>query len=202
MNNEAITTANAGIYALICTATGQKYVGCSRNVRQRIYNHFSDMKRKKHHSRLVQELYDTHGRDSFDWEVLEVISDRDQRKAAEATYIQSGLYDLNLLSSPLHESNYDRGARFRFGERNPRFLGFYTVPWGCFPSSSQAENESNGLMSSSAVHTHCMNSDRVISRLSYVQSPFLKSVGESVIGKTWRDLGFGFEPASPKKLEQ
>jgi group I intron endonuclease len=201
MNNEAITNDNAGIYALICTETGQRYVGCSADIRQRINVHFSDMKRSKHHSRLVQELYDTHGRSAFTWEVLEVIEDDEQRHAIEKEYIRSGMFDLNLLSSPIHERprclHRRKPMRDYSGEKSTRFLGFYHVPWGRYATSRQAAHESKGLISHLTVQKNCRNPDKIISKQAFGASAYLQSFGPSVIGKSWRELGFWFEPKKP-----
>lgn len=80
------------------------------------------------------------------------------------------------------------------GENNGRYMGTYHTPWGIFPSSSQAE-KNNSYMKSAAIHRICLNPDNIILRVG--KSKFLQSQGLSCIGKTYRELGFWFEPKQP-----
>jgi group I intron endonuclease len=80
------------------------------------------------------------------------------------------------------------------GENSGRYIGTYHTPWGMFPSSSQAE-KNNLFMKSAAIHRICLNPDNIIKRIG--KSKFLKDYGLSCIGKTYRDLGFWFDPKQP-----
>jgi group I intron endonuclease len=80
------------------------------------------------------------------------------------------------------------------GKNNGRYMGTYHTPWGIFPSSSQAE-KNNTLMKSAAIHRLCLNPDNIIQRIG--NSKFLQSYGSECVGKTYRDLGFWFEPKQP-----
>lgn len=77
------------------------------------------------------------------------------------------------------------------GENSVRFQGYYHTPWGEFPSSSQAQR-AHQYMKSNTIYHWCKEPDNVITRLG--NSKFLKELGESIIGKTHRDLGFWFTP--------
>lgn len=80
------------------------------------------------------------------------------------------------------------------GENSSRFIGYYHTPWGIFPSSSIAERH-HDYLKAATIHRWCINSDKLIFRLG--RSIYLKQHGSSCIGKTYRDLGFFFEPKQP-----
>lgn len=80
------------------------------------------------------------------------------------------------------------------GKNSSRYIGEYHTPWGIFPSSSLAQKSHEYLLSAT-IHRWCLNPDIKILRLG--KSKYLRSVGESCVGKTYRDLGFWFETKSP-----
>lgn len=80
------------------------------------------------------------------------------------------------------------------GKNSGRYIGEYHTPWGVFSSSSQAE-KANPLMKSAAIHRICLNPDNTIQKIG--KSKFLFDYGPACIGKTYRDIGFWFEPKLP-----
>ena len=80
------------------------------------------------------------------------------------------------------------------GENHPKFNGYYHTPNGKFITGQEAESAFDGLLSDKSIQNWCNNPDKIISKASYAQSPYLKSLDESPVGKTFRDLGFYFEP--------
>lgn len=77
------------------------------------------------------------------------------------------------------------------GENSGRFTGYYHTPWGTFPSTSQAEKNGPGMYSA-AIQRICKNPDIEIKKIG--NSKYLKKLGKSCIGKTYRELGFWYEP--------
>lgn len=77
------------------------------------------------------------------------------------------------------------------GENSVRFQGYYYTPWGKFPSSSQAE-DAHSYLKSNTINTWCKEPDKKIIRIG--KSKFLKEIGETCVGKTYREIGFWFEP--------
>ena len=75
------------------------------------------------------------------------------------------------------------------GENSGKFQGYYYTPWGVFPSSSQAEKANAHLMSNT-INNWCKSPDKIIIRLG--KSLYLQSIGLSIIGKTYREIGFYF----------
>ena len=79
----------------------------------------------------------------------------------------------------------------RIGHNNHLFTGYYVTPWGKFESSSSASIET---CSFSSIQRWCKNSTKTISPRSHNTSKYLKLLPESPIGKTFKDIGFYFEP--------
>jgi group I intron endonuclease len=76
------------------------------------------------------------------------------------------------------------------GENSAKFQGYYHTPWGVFPSTPQAQKAHPYLLSNT-INTWCKKCDVVISRTG--RSRYLQEIGESVVGKTYREIGFWFE---------
>ena len=63
----------SGIYLIRCKASGDTYVGKSKNLHQRYCQHSHDLKQGAHKNSKLQELYNTHGRKEFIMELLELV---------------------------------------------------------------------------------------------------------------------------------
>jgi len=63
----------SGIYVITCIATGQKYIGSSVNIEQRIYKHFYDLSHGDSKNKPMQFAYERYGKDTFSWEVVELV---------------------------------------------------------------------------------------------------------------------------------
>jgi hypothetical protein len=81
------------------------------------------------------------------------------------------------------------------GENNPRFKGYYITPFGTFASSKDKQIKENNISDNSII-IWCKNNTKTISKASYAFSKYLQeNFNESIIGKTFADIGFSFEPA-------
>lgn len=54
-----------GLYKIINTVNGKRYVGSSVNIRTRIYKHLNDLKKSKHVNPHLQDSFNKHGIDAF-----------------------------------------------------------------------------------------------------------------------------------------
>lgn len=79
----------------------------------------------------------------------------------------------------------------RRGANHKRFCGYYVTPTGRYASGKSACVDID-LCAETVISWCKHNPDKVISKISYDLSPYLKSLGPTVIGKTFRDLGFYF----------
>jgi group I intron endonuclease len=60
-----------GIYQILNIATGKCYVGKSRNLDSRRYDHFHDLKSNNHHSIKLQRAWNKYGPDVWEWNILQ-----------------------------------------------------------------------------------------------------------------------------------
>jgi excisionase family DNA binding protein len=61
-----------GVYAVFCKATGLPYIGSSVNMHVRTFQHISALRRHRHESKKLQDVWKTYGEDNFDIVILEV----------------------------------------------------------------------------------------------------------------------------------
>ena len=60
-----------GIYMIINTLNGKKYVGSSRNLYDRLHGHVHHLKRGTHHNKHLQAACNKYGIKNFDYSILE-----------------------------------------------------------------------------------------------------------------------------------
>ena len=65
----------AGIYVIVNTVDGKVYVGCSNNIQIRLTRHRNNLKYNRHCNGYLQSAYNKHGAESFEYRVLEVVTD-------------------------------------------------------------------------------------------------------------------------------
>lgn len=80
-------------------------------------------------------------------------------------------------------------ANVQTGENSPHFKGYYQTPYGTFSGTTQQDT-----LPYKTIIDWCKNSDKVITKRIYSHSPYLKTLGEAVIGKTFKSIGFNFIP--------
>lgn len=61
----------AGVYKITCVQTQKYYIGSSKNLLKRIYTHKYDLRKNKHHSPYMQNVYNKYGETSFTYEIIE-----------------------------------------------------------------------------------------------------------------------------------
>ena len=63
-----------GIYKIVNTVNGHKYVGSAVDIKRRWRKHKSDLKRNNHHSQILQRAWNKHGEDVFEFSIIEECS--------------------------------------------------------------------------------------------------------------------------------
>jgi group I intron endonuclease len=63
------------IYAILNTITCNQYIGSTKNSYIRKRNHFNLLRKKKHHSIVLQRAFDKHGENKFKFIVLEEVDE-------------------------------------------------------------------------------------------------------------------------------
>ena len=59
----------SGIYMLINSENNKRYVGSSKNLYDRLHQHFHNLKYNKHHSLHLQASYNKYGESNFEYEI-------------------------------------------------------------------------------------------------------------------------------------
>jgi group I intron endonuclease len=86
----------SGIYKIINLITEDFYIGQAINLRQRKTEHFSRLKRGKHHNHYLQNSFNKHGEENFKFEILLFC------EIWELTRYEQGLVD---RLKPIYNSN-------------------------------------------------------------------------------------------------
>lgn len=81
-----------GIYKIQNLENGKVYIGASRNILLRWYQHKYDLRNFRHHSEHLQKAWIKYGEDSFQFDIIECCEERDLNNK-EKFYIQ--LYKSN-----------------------------------------------------------------------------------------------------------
>ncbi|HTG95793.1 MAG TPA: GIY-YIG nuclease family protein [Pyrinomonadaceae bacterium] len=68
--NAVIDPALSGIYQILNTANGRRYIGSAVSLRRRRYQHFSALTRGLHCNRKLQAAWNRYGADSFTFQIL------------------------------------------------------------------------------------------------------------------------------------
>lgn len=66
-----------GVYEIVNTVNGKRYVGSSVNIEGRWANHRSQLNHGKHHSPALQRAWDKYGGNMFEWNVIIECKERD-----------------------------------------------------------------------------------------------------------------------------
>jgi group I intron endonuclease len=85
-----------GIYLIKCAFNGKTYVGSTKNVKQRIWDHQSALRRGKHANSHIQNAWNAYGEGSFTFEVLEYVEDKIDLLIREQYYIDTLLPLFNI----------------------------------------------------------------------------------------------------------
>lgn len=193
MNNQ-----NSGIYIIEHVPTGKTYVGASSNLKKRRYTHLRSLHLgKSHNTEMLLDYKDSAiGNSAIDFRVIEYcgIDQLSDRERFQIDALKPD-YNHNAGGGGYHDvtDEFRETMRKRLTGKQIRKVGTFVTPFGIFPSSLSASDASDGLISQSAVWNACRKSNIVITRNSYSKSAYLQNNhDESVVGKTWAELGFGF----------
>ncbi|KQY14436.1 hypothetical protein [Rhizobium sp. Root482] len=193
-----INNTTTGIYSL--TVNGKTYIGASQNLKSRVYHHKRDLHLNRHHVPAMQCDFNelNCGNSAISFSVLEYCN-FDQLRDREQFHIDTKGPDYNIRAAGggvrVITDEARENSRKRLTGKQMRYDGDFCTPFGVFPSSYQAATASDVPMSQPAIWNACKRPDTTITRSAYMRSRYLKhNHDESVIGKTWRELGFSFQP--------
>lgn len=87
-------TLKSGIYAITNLSNGKVYVGSAVNLKTRKRVHFNNLRKNKHHNVYLQNSFNKHGENSFEFSILEYVT-LDRLIIREQHWIDQ--YDFNVL---------------------------------------------------------------------------------------------------------
>jgi group I intron endonuclease len=101
-----------GIYEIVNKVNGNKYIGSSVNIEERIKRHFRLLVSGKHHSPHLQHAFGAYGENSFCTNVLE-LCDVDSLIIREQFYIDTQLPEYNVSPTAGRVSGIVRSESYR-----------------------------------------------------------------------------------------
>lgn len=102
---------NVGIYQIVHSKTGKRYVGQALNIERRWKEHLRSLSRGAHTSKYLQRAWDKYGGDSFTFAILELCQP-DELDCREQHYLDEGA-DYNVLKFARSPKGVVRSAETR-----------------------------------------------------------------------------------------
>jgi len=110
--------ASAGVYQILCVASGKRYVGSSVNMKTRMRTHRCNLKRGKHHSIHLQRAWSKYGPEAFVATVLELVADATKRVEREQFWMDThGVTDQSSGYNCLPAAGSALGCKFSYKRR-------------------------------------------------------------------------------------
>lgn len=94
-----------GIYSIVHTASGRAYIGSSKNIKSRWSYHKTYLKRNKHPNCALQNYVNKYGLDSFEFTILEIVTEDINLKVIENNYMIK--FGIGIIGS--NKFNHDKG---------------------------------------------------------------------------------------------
>lgn len=88
----------SGIYKITHIESGRFYVGSAKSIKARWSTHRQDLLKNKHHSKYLQAIYNKYGKDSIEYEIIE-LCDLEQLLVREQHYIDTLQPTLNMVKT-------------------------------------------------------------------------------------------------------
>ena len=66
-----ILSEKCGIYLITNLVNGKRYIGSSKDLYKRLYQHIWHLDRNEHENSYLQRSWSKYGKDSFEWGILE-----------------------------------------------------------------------------------------------------------------------------------
>ena len=86
--------SKSGVYEIVNTETGMKYIGSSVNLKQREYSHIYALRKGTHYNTYLQNSFNKYGESVFEFNIIE-LKKRKEIRATEQSVIDS--YDFSDL---------------------------------------------------------------------------------------------------------
>lgn len=111
----------SGIYQILNTMNGKRYIGQSRSLNNRKYEHFCQLSRNEHGNSHLQNAYNLYGEENFEWSVIEYVDSENLTEREQYWVNQYGQFQLYnsrmCVDSPakvVYVGNVDTGKIVKF----------------------------------------------------------------------------------------
>ncbi len=122
-----------GIYCIRNSITGERYIGSSVNLEARWLIHKAQLCQKCHHASKLQASWNNHGQNSFVFEIIEEVLDRENKTLCQREQhwidhydsYRKGYNSTPIASRPYTLTDEEHGLReelLRYGLYEPRYI--------------------------------------------------------------------------------
>jgi len=84
------------IYRIVNIKNNKQYIGSAIDYNRRKRNHLNLLNKNKHHSIKLQNSYNKYGKESFVFEIIEIINNKNSIIESEQMWLSSKLPELNM----------------------------------------------------------------------------------------------------------
>lgn len=124
------TRSKSGIYKIINIVNNKKYIGSAVDPKARFYTHKSSLRKKRHHSIILQRAWDKYGEHCFSFEIIEECEKENLIKR-EQYYLDMMLPEYNVSKKAnsclgikcseesSRKKSLNNNRRGKFGKDNP-----------------------------------------------------------------------------------
>lgn len=98
-----------GVYAIVHVPTNRAYVGSTNSMTRRFKEHRMSLRKGKHHSPYLQNMWNKHGESEFDFKTVTVCDSLDDAKSVEQLFLDC-FYD-DLMNCRSTAVGFDCGDR-------------------------------------------------------------------------------------------
>lgn len=144
----------------------------------------------KNHSEETKKLMSEKLKGRIPWNKGKTHSEESKQKMSEKAKTRTNKN--GMLGKTHTEETKKKLSEMNSGENYSRFSGYYITPWGKFSSASDAVKNSPVEFSSWTINRWCRkDNNKKVHQNGVNLSSYLT---KNDIGKTFNELGFGFEP--------
>lgn len=172
------------IYKITNTINTKTYIGKTCNINRRWKEHLYEFKKNNSYKlyRAMQKYKVENFAIKSIFSVLNIID-----------FNEFEIYFIHKYNSFYDGYNMTLGGEGFHGEQHPSRIGNYYTPFGKLLTTTKIIDYTNEI-SPSTISKWTKNPDKIISAKSICRSKYLQSFLISPIGKSYRDIGFWFEP--------